>query len=422
MQIIRPSDPFPYSVTQSIFLLGPIPRTLETKHLSWKPEAYRLLEELGYDGVVYDPEHEGSFSERRDESYERGFQIDWETAALDRADAIVAWVPRQLPEMPAMTSNFELGERFKSGRLLLGFPEGTPRMEYIKYRADDWLKSVYQWQVPVYHDLREILAAAVEWIGGGAERSGDEIAVPLNIWNDPSFQCWYRGVRLSRHILSDFKIEYVFCRGQDKSSGRPKQRIWAARPNLMLPEENRYKGNEIIIGRPPTVSVLMYYPDGSSVLDWRIVLVDECRPACVSHHGHVCELPGGSIEPSSAIYDDDDIVIRSSAAREILEETGLLLDPAKLDHFDDRQGLGTLAVCEHYLYTYQLSRTEFDLIDSKTNCRPRPAKDDAEQTYPVIAPVDDLLYDRISWSNIDWVNMGMIMSFVASAMRRLGVD
>ena len=41
---------------KSIFLAGPTPRSLDVE--TWRKEAIRILEELGFDGIVYVPELE----------------------------------------------------------------------------------------------------------------------------------------------------------------------------------------------------------------------------------------------------------------------------------------------------------------------------------------------------------------------------
>lgn len=75
MQITYANQDFPQIITRSLFLCGPTPRDDETP--SWRPEAYRLLEQMGFDGQVFTPEDApGSWRENYDG------QIDWEREGL----------------------------------------------------------------------------------------------------------------------------------------------------------------------------------------------------------------------------------------------------------------------------------------------------------------------------------------------------
>lgn len=407
-RIVRGQQPLPTEVTKSIFLLGPIPRTPKTKPLSWKPEAYRLLEELGYDGVVYDPEHEEA-PDGNVVNYNKKPQIDWEVEAMRRADVIVAWIPRQFPDMPAMTSNIELGEWFKSGKLILGYPKDTSRMDYINYRSTQWLRKIYKWQVPVYNDLKQTLSVALEWIGAGALRAGPETTIPLNVWQDRTFRQWYSQLKMAGHTLENFNVEYVFCR-QQQVNGQPKIRLWAMRPKVRINRESRFKDNEVVICRPAIVSVLMYHKSGDNIKDWDLVLVKEYRPAVMNFRGMVYELPGGSIEPLEGPFDLNTIL--NSATNEVFEETGLPIERNRLCELDVRQAMATMVACEHHLYTYELNAAEFRELTNSISNDGIPIEDNAEHTLPVVAKIGEVLATP-SQLPIDWLNMGMIMKFVA---------
>lgn len=51
VQVTWAKQKFPSNSTKSIFLAGPTPRSKEVQ--SWRPEALRILKNLGYDGQVY---------------------------------------------------------------------------------------------------------------------------------------------------------------------------------------------------------------------------------------------------------------------------------------------------------------------------------------------------------------------------------
>jgi len=411
-KIVRAQEPFPKEVIKSIFLLGPIPRLATTMYLSWKAEVYRILEELGYDGIVYDPEHK-SAPDQREVDYNGAAQIKWEVEALYRADLIVAWIPRQFPDMPALTSNIEMGEWFKSGKMLLGYPQGTERMGYITFRGTEWLAEAYRWEVPVYHSLVAMLQAALARLGAGALRHGSETAGPLEIWQDKTFQSWYCSQQLGGHRLEDFRVEYVYYRKSD-DDGRPKRRVWAIRPKVRVAGEGRIKDNELVIGRPAVVSVLMYFPHGDYVTDWRIVLVKEFRSAVMNHRGTIYELPGGSIEPLDGTHDEKTILL--SAMREVEEEVGLKLDASRMIASDARQTMATLVACDNHLFFYELDQWEIKKLRSLAAKESSgQIKDNAESTICQIVTVGEAISNDCAIP-LDWVNMGMVMKLFAQSM------
>lgn len=86
----------------TIFLAGPTPRSEEVK--SWRPEALNILKKINFSGQVLVPE-------QSDKKWKNDYldQVEWEFSGLSIANAIVFWIPRKLPEMPAFTTNVEFG-------------------------------------------------------------------------------------------------------------------------------------------------------------------------------------------------------------------------------------------------------------------------------------------------------------------------
>lgn len=75
----------------AIFLAGPCPR--EDFNDDWRFEAYSILEELGFDGIVLSPTNQ-HYMDMVDEigmtaSEAREKQVSWERAAMHVASAIV---------------------------------------------------------------------------------------------------------------------------------------------------------------------------------------------------------------------------------------------------------------------------------------------------------------------------------------------
>ena len=109
---------------KAIFLAGPTPRSNDVK--GWRPEALDILENLGFDGIVYVPE-------RADWGVKFNYddQIVWELNGLDYCNVIMFWVPRELPNMPAFTTNVEFGMNIKTGRVIYGRPDWAIHTKYL---------------------------------------------------------------------------------------------------------------------------------------------------------------------------------------------------------------------------------------------------------------------------------------------------
>lgn len=133
----------------ALFLAGPTPRSADVA--SWRPQALEILQECGYNATVIIPEDRG-FHNRTDFDY--AGQIEWERACILRADAVLFWVPRDLADMPAFTTNIEFGMVSERGQpYVLGYPEGAPKMRYLDHVARSQGASVL-------HDLRGAVHAA----------------------------------------------------------------------------------------------------------------------------------------------------------------------------------------------------------------------------------------------------------------------
>lgn len=146
-------------VPNSIFLAGPTPR--EEGVNGWRPTALAILKESGFDGCVFVPQDE-NWGWCGD--YDR--QVKWEWEALGRAERTLFWVPRDLKDMPAFTTNVEFGFMVATcpDRVTLGFPEGSPKNRYLASIANDLPVFAAALglptpigKIPVYHDLKSAL-------------------------------------------------------------------------------------------------------------------------------------------------------------------------------------------------------------------------------------------------------------------------
>jgi len=134
----------------SIFLAGPTPRSRDVK--SWRPEALAILEKLGFNGTVYVPEWDYDAPKI---SYME--QVEWEYAHLENCTSIVVWVPRKLDTMPAFTTNVEFGSYVRSGRMVYGRPDNSPKNDYL-----DWLYNKITGRTP-HNDLYKLLYEAIPY-------------------------------------------------------------------------------------------------------------------------------------------------------------------------------------------------------------------------------------------------------------------
>lgn len=134
---------------RSLFLAGPSPRG-RGEH-DWRKAALAHLDAAGFDGTVYLPlPRDGLY--RPD--YDHAAQIDWELEYLETAAVIVFWIPRDLTALPGFTTNVEFGRFSRSGRAVLGYPRGAPKMRYLHHLAE-------RDEVPVFHTLADTLDAAL---------------------------------------------------------------------------------------------------------------------------------------------------------------------------------------------------------------------------------------------------------------------
>ena len=147
--IINYSDQKIIKGQKSIFLAGPTPRGDNVE--SWRGNACNLLEQYGFDGIVYVPEY-SSWKPKGDYVD----QAQWEREALSNATVIAFWIPRSLPDMPAFTTNVEFGYWLHTGKVLYGRPDNAQKIKYL-----DWLYKVDTEKDP-FTNIEELLFNSVK--------------------------------------------------------------------------------------------------------------------------------------------------------------------------------------------------------------------------------------------------------------------
>lgn len=393
MEVVYTGEEMPEKFTKSIFLAGPTPRNKEEQE-SWRPDALRILEDKGFDGVVFVPEdRKGEFKLEYDD------QIAWEEKYLNVADCIVFWVPRDIepdskgyPKMAAFTTNVEFGTWQTSGKIVFGAPPKATKNGYLKYYSE-------KYNVPMADTLADTLNDAMDMLGEGAERSGGERYVPLLIWNQESFQSWYKAQTGAGNRLEEAKMLFNF---------RPRFKdfvfLWILHVKVYVEAEDRIKDNEFVMARPDISSVCLYHKTSAgfpaSWKDIEVVLVREFRSPASTENGFILELPGGS---STKKANPEEV-----AAEEVHEEMGLYIEPDRLKLYGTRQLAGTFSTHKANLFAAEITADELEWLKSQKDIA-HGNEADSERTFIEIHPVSQL----VNSESIDWTTLGMVLSVIA---------
>lgn len=379
MQIVYTLEDLPETINKSLFLAGPTSR--EGGENSWRKDAIKILEDKGFDGILFIPEARdwGKFDPEYDE------QVQWEEKCLNVADCIAFWIPRDLKKLPGLITNDEWGFWKNSGKVVLGTPETAEKVDYQKYYAKDL-------NVPFAETLTETMQNAIDQIGEGTDRSKGERFVPLYIWNTPSFKAWYKSQTEAGNTLEWAQVLFNF-RPQNKSFVF----LWILKAHIYVKSEDRIKENEFVIARPDVSSVVMWHRN-FDIEKSKIVLVKEFRTPAATKDGFIIELPGGSSK-----QDKNPILV---AVEEIKEETGFSIHPSRFKSHEARQLAGTLSSHKSYSYSVELTEEEIEWFEDQKGTT-HGNKEDTEITY-----IEVLTLKELFKSDIDWSNLGMILSTV----------
>lgn len=112
-----------------IFLAGPTRRN-SSFDKSWRFNACKILEDLGFEGIVYVPE----FSKNSQFNYDN--QVLWERKALENSTKILFWIPRDMKDgMPALTTNVEFGMWLARNpeKIILSYPDNAEKNTYLEW-------------------------------------------------------------------------------------------------------------------------------------------------------------------------------------------------------------------------------------------------------------------------------------------------
>lgn len=379
MQIVYVGEKDPETITKSVFLAGPTPRSNAVQ--SWRPEALRLLGEMNFDGVAFIPE-------RRDGIYHGDYsdQVEWEEKHMNMADCILFWIPRNSDTMLGLTTNNEWGRLEQSGRVVLGTPPGAYHVQYQNYYAKKFF-------VPVADTLQKTIEYALSLVGKGAPRTGGERDVPFVVWKTAMFQQWYASQKAVGNRLDGASVKWLHRTGPDKSFIF----LWILHVNVHVASENRNKVNEFVIARPDIAITIMYrrHPD---ILDSEVILVREFRSPVSNDTGFVWEAPGGSSFKGTT---DPRIL----AAEECNEETGIVVDPSRIIQHEARQLVATFSAHRAHIFSLELTEAEVT-VARQDKGKPHGLIEDSEMTFTEVVTLREMLQETYA----DWSTVGMIMS------------
>jgi 8-oxo-dGTP pyrophosphatase MutT (NUDIX family) len=380
MKLIYAQEAIPNEISKSIFLAGPSLRPGQ-KGVSWREKAIKILEILEYDGVVFIPEgKDGNFE---DLNYQT--QILWESKCLKIADNIIFYINRNLDtELYGLTTNDEWGYWKDSGKCVLITELTADKVRYQEW----WAKEL---KVPAFHELSNGIRHIID-IQDNYSRLDGERFIPQEIWQLDQFQSWYKQLRSNGNWISDAKVLKTY-----RIPSNNKIFAFSLWVNIFIKSENRYKNNEFVFSRPDISSCVLYHLNTENFLKSEIILVSEFRSPVNNTKGLVYELPGGSsVKPG---VDPKERIIE-----ELEEETGFQPNIEKLIFEGERQICSTLLTHKNWLYSYQLSDLEFDILKTKEN-QIFGNIEDTERTELHIFKACDIITEEY----LDWSNSGQIL-------------
>lgn len=407
MQVVYAKQPFPNSWTSACFLAGPTPRSKDVP--SWRPEALRLLEATGYDGVVFVPEVEDGEWKSGPDAYMA--QVEWERKGLELSDVILFWIPRDMATMAGLTTNVEFGLYGTSDKIVLGAPEWATSIRYLEHALQTATGPctrhlTLEATIEACRTKLENLCDDV-WEGGGQgsgslTRTGGERCVPLHIWGLQSFQNWYQNLMQVGNRLDDAKLLWHFRMPKARSVFS-----WVLWVNVWIEKEQRHKSNEYVFARTDISTVCLYHRQDTDahaedvmldIKDTEVILVREFRSPACNPDMMVHELPGGSsLKPGK-----DPLQV---ASEEVHEETGLIVAASRFKPLGSRQLAATLS--SHHAHLFAALLTETEMAQAKALAAANAVEGveaDSERTYIEVTTFGKMLQEQL----VDWSMIGMV--------------
>ncbi len=375
-QAVLPLEPIPPAFSASLFVAG-VPGP-------WTQVVVAALRQAGWDGVVYLPAPglvpDGDASQRTELSR-------WREEALRHSDGVLLWLGDGGQADPWLSELWGVWQR--SSRVVLGVPKDQPTPD-----------SASRLHIPIARTVTEAVEQALAMLRPGHSRRGGERSIPLLLWRSPGFAAWYHALRKAGHRLEEAQLEWSY---RSRAAGRPPL-LWALRPRVFVVGERRHKSGEVVIGRTDVSASVLYHPSASGdVLDTLVVLVREYRSAVRNRLGFGLMLPGGSAATASERFHDP----RTTAQREVTEETGLHIDPVQFVPIDagDRQVAASLASYHCHLFRVLLRDDQLATLQAMASSGKPNGANVGERCYVTLRTVRELLASP----DLDWSQLGMVL-------------
>ncbi len=392
MHIVYSNHPLPTSITKSIFMAGPSPRSLQ--ETDWRHDALKTLADLGFDGTVFVPVPDYRFERNQMSDAENGWnylaQVTWEVEARKMADIIAFWLARDIDRskedlgMPGFVTNFEMGEDLHSGKIAYGRPPTAPKCRYMDKRIEELGQ-------PAHATMTELFTEVMTRLGDGALRTGGEAYVPLLIWRLESFQGWYTNLQKAGNRLDGADLLNVMVvGGKHVFSFMLKVNVWIA-------AEQRHKTNEFIFARKDISTIFAFHRSPTTGLV-HVALVREFRSPVSNETGYVYELAGGSAVKAN-------VDPQENAQHELEEELGLhIADAKRFQYIGQRQLASTLSVHRAQLYAVALTTEEFETLSASVAAKTVfGVVEDSERTFVELTTLDQLLTVPLDYSMLGMV-------------------
>jgi hypothetical protein len=140
-----------------LFLAGPIPRNENSK--CWRDKAIKIIKKelkneiyksLDFKLDVLTPVID--FKAVDEQTLYK--QVEWEKEAMNIAHNIVFWIPRKIPEMIGMSTQFELGYWYSKNykKISVGIPSDADKVRYLKEFMND---------IPIHDDLGKLIKSTI---------------------------------------------------------------------------------------------------------------------------------------------------------------------------------------------------------------------------------------------------------------------
>ncbi len=227
------------------------------------------------------------------------------------------------------------------------------------------------------------------------QSSEAEKKVPLEIWQTSSFQNWYARLQEAGNRLDDARPEWVLKVGPKKEFVL----FWVLQVNIWVAAENRHKSNEVVLSRPDTSTVVLYYAgEAKTIREIHLVIIAEFRSSAMTSDGRVREAPGGSsFKPN--------ISPLQNAQNEIFEEVGIRFAIERFNYVNVRQINAPGSTLRTHCFGLELSKQEFNqLCKISQQGEPLGNKQETEQIYLEIYQFGEIIHNP----DVDYATLGII--------------